>query len=113
MARGLAPKFHRPFVVVGKHINKCNYLIKSTDTNRARAKVVHVTNLKTYYKRGEEPDKIAKSSTEIEQTQPTKKNPNNPRWKAKDPQNVIMSSSNEAEEESEPEKSYDADANTD
>ena len=116
MARGLAPKYHGPFVVVGKHINKCNYLIKSTDTNRARAKVVHVTNLKTYYKRGEEPDKIAQSSTEIEQTQPTsrpyKKNPNNPRWKAKDPQDVneSESSSSESGEESEPGKSYDADA---
>ena len=119
MARGLAPKYHGPFVVVGKHTNKCNYLIKSTDTNRARAKVVHVSNLKTYYKRGEEPDKVAQSSTEIEQTQPAKrpykKNPNNPRWKAKDQENVneSESSSSEAEEESEPEKSYDADASTD
>ena len=43
------------------------------------------------------------------------KNPNNPRWKAKDPQivNESESSSSEAEEESEPKKSYDADASTD
>ena len=48
--RGIAPKYHGPFKIIGINPNGCNYVIKS-DTRNSRAKQVHKNNLKFYVKR--------------------------------------------------------------
>ena len=47
LARGLAPKYHGPFEIVGKHSNKVDYLIKPLNKTKAHAKLIHINNLKT------------------------------------------------------------------
>ena len=89
LARGLAPKYHGPFEIVGKHSNKVDYLIKPLNKTKAHAKLIHINNLKTYYKRSIDENKAKESSSEHE-LQPAKrayrKDPNNPRWRAKQPE---------------------------
>ena len=85
MARGLAPKYYGPFVIVGKYANKCDYLIKSTKKAKARVKQVHQNNLKLYFKR-DHPDDAANADQEgeeevtIRERKKYTKDLNNKRW---------------------------------
>jgi hypothetical protein len=86
-SKGLAVKYYGPFRIVGKHANKCNYVIKLVGQPKARAKTIHINNLRTYYSRGNEVETIALntlSQRDEDENQPTKrpyhKDPNNPRW---------------------------------
>ena len=54
LARGLAPKYYGPFLIVGKNSNGCDYLIKDELRKKARPKQIHINNLKKYFHRGQE-----------------------------------------------------------
>ena len=58
MSRGLAPKYHGPFVIVGKYTNGCDYLIRPHNQPKARVRQMHQNNLKIYHKRGHPIDQI-------------------------------------------------------
>ena len=92
LSRGLAIKYHGPFIIVGKYDNGCDYLIRPADQPKARVRQVHQNNLKIYHKRGHALDKLVREPVKnlsqperIELTNPTKrpynKDPKNPRWK--------------------------------
>jgi hypothetical protein len=105
LARGLAPKYYGPFEIVGKHSNKVDYLIKQLNKTKAHAKLIHINNLKTYYKRSVDENKARESSSEHESQpakRPYRKDPNNPRWHAKQPEEP------ESEQQETEEIEYDA-----
>jgi hypothetical protein len=62
MSRGLAPRYYGPFIVVGIHANKFDYLIKLANQPGSRAKMVHVNNLKIFH-RGMQPTKTVNIET--------------------------------------------------
>ena len=53
MSRGLAPRYYGPFKIVGKNTNGCDYLIREERKKTARAKQIHVNNIKKYFHRGQ------------------------------------------------------------
>ena len=59
LSRGLAPRYHGPFVIVGKYANGCDYLIRQTNRPRARVKQIHQNNLRVYFRRGHPDDNAA------------------------------------------------------
>ena len=85
LSRGLAPRFHGPFIIVGKYANGCDYLIRPHNQPRAKVRQMHQNNLKFYFRRGHPSDtpKI-RDSSENDDAVPTKrtyhKDPLNPRW---------------------------------
>ena len=54
LARGLAPQYNGPFLIVGKNSIVCDYLIKDELRKKARPKKIHINNLKKYFHRGQE-----------------------------------------------------------
>ena len=91
MSRGLAPKYHGPFIIVGKYTNGCDYLIRPHNQPKARVKQMHQNNLKIYHKRGHPIDQIKIDPTpNLDVRVPSKrhynKDPNNIRWKKSNPQ---------------------------
>ena len=85
LSRGLAPRFHGPFIIVGKYANGCDYLIRPHNQPRAKVRQMHQNNLKFYFRRGH-PSENAKirDSSENDDVIPTRrtynKNQLNPRW---------------------------------
>ena len=85
LSPGLAPRFHGPFVIVGKYANGCDYLIRPHNQPRAKVRQMHQNNLKLYFRRGHPSDTAKiKDSSEVDDAAPTKrtynKDPLNPRW---------------------------------
>ena len=60
LSRGLAPRYYGPFTIVGRYKNGCDYLIKDMAKSHAKAKQIHVNNLKTYFDRGQ-PEELART----------------------------------------------------
>ena len=89
LSRGLAPRYHGPFIIVGKYANGCDYLIRHAHRSRGRVKQIHQDNLRVYFRRGH-PDDGQEDNDEVEDignaTQPAQirrpytKNLSNPRW---------------------------------
>ena len=119
LSRGLAPRYHGPFVIVGKYANGCDYLIRQTNRPRARVKQIHQNNLRVYFRRGHPDDNAATieeaegpESQQAPLARPYNKNPLNPRWQRRtrhaSPQNTSKTSSgntsaDESSSSSEPE----------
>ena len=85
LSRGLAPRFHGPFVIVGIYPNGCDYLIRPHNQPRAKVRQMHQNNLKLYFRRGQPSDTAKiKDSSEVDDAAPTKrtyyKDSLNPRW---------------------------------
>ncbi|RNA19912.1 hypothetical protein BpHYR1_052607 [Brachionus plicatilis] len=54
MCSGLAHKYFGPFVVVGKHPNKVNYIIRKVKSNKSKRFLIHKNRLKLYFGHYEE-----------------------------------------------------------
>ena len=117
LSRGLAPRYYGPFIIVGKHQNKCDYLIRPANQPKARVRKIHQDNLKMYFKRGYPLDNNNDESQPIPSTQPTKreykKDPNNPRWNKKKDVTSNEAASSSGSELTASESSYDAESSSD
>lgn len=97
LSRGLAPRYHGPFIIVGKYSNGLDYLIRPHNQPRARVKAIHFNNLKIYHRRGHPTDHIKIDPTaDIDIAIPSKrtyiKNVNNPRWQNKKKSDLVRNS---------------------
>ncbi|CAF0975241.1 unnamed protein product [Brachionus calyciflorus] len=54
LCSGLAHKYYGPFIVVGKHPNNVNYVIKRRDSKKAKKFLIHKNRLKLYFGHYEE-----------------------------------------------------------
>ena len=71
LSKGLAPRYYGPFEVIGKYENGCDYLIKNPNRPKAKVKIIHLNNLKTFFERGQpklsdKPSPAQKSNTSTE-----------------------------------------------
>ena len=57
---GLAPRYYGPFTTVRRYKNGCVYLFKDKAKSHAKAKQIHVNNLKTYFDRAQ-PDELVRT----------------------------------------------------
>lgn len=85
LSRGLAPRYHGPYIIIGKYENGCDYLIRPHNQPRAKVKQIHQNSLKLYFRRGHPVDSAKIDHTsDIDIAVPSKrlyhKNPANPRW---------------------------------
>lgn len=109
LSRGLAPRYHRPYIIVGKYANKCDYLIRPHNQPRAKVKQIHQNNLKLYFRRGHPTDNIKiDQASDIDIAVPAKrpyhKDLANPRWQrargSSDRENSYDAEASESEDES-------------
>jgi hypothetical protein len=85
LSRGLAPRYHGAYIIVGKYANKWDYLIRPHNQPKAKVKQIHQNNLKLYFRRGHPVDNIKiDQASDIDIAVPTKrpyhKDLANPRW---------------------------------
>ena len=88
LSRGLATRYHVPFIIVVKDANDCDYLIQHAHRSRGRVKQIHQDNLRLYFRRGHpddgqednEVEDIANGTQPPQARRPYTKNMTNPRW---------------------------------